>query len=177
MARSNHPGQPGSHDSKAVKLAISSTENFMATVDSDGSIRYVYRNSICEYTGGNIQTRLTDGSIVVSNSQGQALSFESKDGMRLLYEYQGAPAKLVCVYWPDDTRLCTDRDKKWCQVNNAGTILRDIDGEPFVAPDGKLWLRGKDGIFRIFPIEIALSVPKPPPRTQLFNPVPTKVRI
>lgn len=149
----------------------------MATVDCDGSIRYVYRNSICEYTGGNVQTRLTDGSIVVSNSQGLALSFESKDGLRLLYEYRGTPAKLVCVYLPDDTRLCTDRNEKWCHVNNAGTILRDIDGEPFVAPDGKLWLRGKDGIFRIFPVEIALSIPKPLPKTQLFSPVPSTVRI
>jgi len=65
-----------------------------------------------------------------------------------------------------------DRDKKWCHITNGGTILRDVDGEPFVAPDGKLWLRGKDGIFRIFPIDVALSVPKPMPKTQLFSAAP-----
>lgn len=149
----------------------------MATVDSDGNIRYVYRNSICEYTGGNVKTRMTDGSIVVSNSTGQALSFESKDGMRLLYEYLGTPPKLACVYLPDDTRLSLDREQKWVHITNAGTILRDVDGEPFVAPDGKLWLRGKDGIFRIFPIEIALATPKPQPKTQLFSPVPGNVGV
>ena len=160
-----------------MAISGSASDHFMATVDSDGNIRYVYRNSICEYTGGNVQTRLTDGSIVISNSNGLALSFESKDGMRLLYEYAGAPAKLACVYLPDDTRLTMDRDQKWCHINNAGTILRDVDGEPFVAPDGKLWLRGKDGIFRIFPIEVALSAPKAPPKNLLFNPVPTAIRV
>lgn len=155
----------------------SSPELFMATVDEDGSIRYVYRSSICEYTGGNVQTRLTDGSIVVSNSLGQALSFESKDGMRLLYEYAGAPAKLASVYLPDDTRLSKDRSDKWVHINNAGTILGDIDGEPFVAPDGKLWLRGKDGIFRIFPVEIALAAPKPKLRVTLFGPSPSPVQV
>jgi len=145
----------------------------MATVDGDGNIRYVYKNAICEYTGGNVRTKMTDGSVVISNSSGQALSFESSDGMRLLYEYVDSPPKLACVYMPDDTRLCMDRDKKWCHVTNGGTILRDVDGEPFVAPDGKLWLRGKDGIFRIFPIEVALATPKPAPKTQLFCAVPS----
>ncbi len=119
----------------------------MATVDSDGNIRYVYRNSICEYTGGN-DAGAIDGWLD-SNLQLEWASVELRiEGRHAPFvQYAGTPAKLACVYLPDDTRLTMDRDQKWCHINNAGTILRDVDGEPFVAPDGKLWLRGKDGIF------------------------------
>jgi hypothetical protein len=143
----------GVTDLRRTDLANTQNDHFMATIDCNGNVRYVYRNPMCQKAG-------------------TSLSSETADGARLFYEHAGTPSKLVCIYLPNETRISADRDEKWFHVNSVHAILGEVDGEPFVAPDGKLWLRGRDGVFRVFPLEQTLAAPKVAPKHAEFHPVP-----
>lgn len=163
----------GVTDVRRDNLADTQDDHFRATLDGNGSVRYVYRNPVCPVAVGNVLKKTSDEAKRNSITSEITLSYEASDGMRLFYEHAGTPSKLVCIYLPDETRISTDREQRWFHVNRLHTILRELDGEPFVAPDGKLWLRGRDGIFRIFPLEQTLTAPKTAPKQAAFHPVPS----
>lgn len=129
---------------------------FMAAVDRDGNVRFVYRNPICQDTGGNCITRFIDGSTIISSLHGVVLSWESPEGEKILYRYDGNPPVLVSVLLPNNTRLCSDKDHVWYHLNAQNKIVCKLEGQAFVSPDGRLWLRGGDGVFR--PFELPPSV-------------------
>lgn len=123
---------------------------FMAAVEEDGSVRFVYRNPICQETGGNCVTKFIDGTQIITSLTGIILSWQSADGVKVLFRYDGQPAMLVSVLLPDQTKLCSDKNRKWYHLDAKNKIIARLDGEIAVAPDGRLWLRGSDGVFRLF---------------------------
>ncbi|CAN5534728.1 hypothetical protein BH10CYA1_BH10CYA1_17870 [soil metagenome] len=122
--------------------------NFLAAVDSAGTVRFVYTKPVGALTQGNFVQILLDGTTVFSNKDGKVLKVVCNSSGVYEYFYDRNSGQLNEISLPDLSIWSLGAAGNWYLINQDKVIVKRLNFKPSVDQDGTLWLRERDGSYR-----------------------------
>src|SRR2546423_139181 len=124
------------------------TTNFLAALDSAGTVRFVYTKPVGDRNQGNFVQILIDGTTVFSNKDGKVLKVVRNSLDVYEYFYDRSSAQLNEIFLPDQSIWSLGAAGNWYLINQDKEIVKRLTFKPSVDQDGTLWLQERDGSYR-----------------------------
>ncbi len=121
------------------------TSNFLAALDSVGTVRFVYKKPVGDLRHGNFVQILIDGTTVFSNKEGKVLKVVRNLVDIYEYFYDRYSGQLNEISLPDRSIWSLGEAGNWYLIDQDKEIVKPLKFCPSVDQDGTLWLRERDG--------------------------------